>query len=90
MARDILRLHSIYREKVIQDLQKEIELGWNGSNSSMTIDQIIESKKNLNEPLSRKFWSSGTNAPSFSKRILRAVSCSSAFFQFCSILPVSF
>ncbi|MDR6300642.1 hypothetical protein [Mesonia maritima] len=45
MARDILRLHSIYREKVIQDLQKEIELGWNGSNSSMTIDQIIESKK---------------------------------------------
>jgi toxin ParE1/3/4 len=27
---DALRLHSIYREKVIMDLRKEIEKGWNG------------------------------------------------------------
>ncbi len=46
LIRDALRLHRIYREKVIQDLRKEIELGWEGENSSMTMDQIIESKKN--------------------------------------------
>ncbi|MBZ9730121.1 type II toxin-antitoxin system ParD family antitoxin [Salegentibacter sp. JZCK2] len=45
VIRDALRLHGIYREKVIQDLRKEIELGWDGPDSSMTLDQIIESKK---------------------------------------------
>ncbi|SKB55437.1 antitoxin ParD1/3/4 [Salegentibacter holothuriorum] len=45
VIRDALRLHTIYREKVIQDLRKEIELGWDGPDSSMTMDQIIESKK---------------------------------------------
>ena len=45
VVRDALRLHGIYREKVIKDLRKEIELGWDGPNSSMTMDQIIESKK---------------------------------------------
>lgn len=45
VIRDALRLHSIYREKVIQDLRKEIESGWEGPDSSMTMDQIIESKK---------------------------------------------
>lgn len=46
LIRDALRLHKIYREKVIQDLRKEIELGWEGENASMTMAQIIESKKN--------------------------------------------
>ena len=45
VIRDALRLHSIYREKVIQDLRKEIELGWDGPESSMSMDQIIESKR---------------------------------------------
>jgi antitoxin ParD1/3/4 len=45
VIRDALRLHTIYREKVIQDLRKEIELGWDGPDSSMSMDQIIESKK---------------------------------------------
>lgn len=45
VIRDALRLHGIYREKVIQDLRKEIELGWDGPDSSMTMDQIIESRK---------------------------------------------
>lgn len=47
LIRDALRLHKIYREKVIQDLRKEIELGWEGENASITMAQIIESKKNV-------------------------------------------
>lgn len=45
VIRDALRLHSIYREKVIQDLRKEIELGWDGPDSSVSMEQIIESRK---------------------------------------------
>lgn len=46
LIRDALRLHKIYREKLIQDLRKEIKLGWEGEDASMTMTQIIESKKN--------------------------------------------
>ena len=45
VIRDALRLHGIYREKVIQELKKEIELGWEGPDSSMTMDEIIEARK---------------------------------------------
>lgn len=30
VIRDALRLHGIYREKIIQNLRKEIEKGWDG------------------------------------------------------------
>jgi antitoxin ParD1/3/4 len=30
LIRDVLRLHGIYREKVIQDLRREIEKEWDG------------------------------------------------------------
>lgn len=45
VIRDAIRLHSIYREKVIMDLRKEIEKGWNGPESSKTMEEIILSKK---------------------------------------------
>lgn len=45
VIRDALRLHSIYRQKVIQDLRKEIESGWDGPDSSMSMDEIIKSIK---------------------------------------------
>ncbi|MFN4763482.1 type II toxin-antitoxin system ParD family antitoxin [Gillisia sp. Q332] len=45
VIRDALRLHGIYREKVIQDLRREIEMGWDGPDSSLTMDQIIETRK---------------------------------------------
>lgn len=45
VIRDALRLHGIYRDKIIQDLRKDIEKGWDGPDSSMTLEQIIESKK---------------------------------------------
>lgn len=45
VIRDALRLHKIYREKVIDDLRREIEKGWNGPDSPRTMEEIIASKK---------------------------------------------
>lgn len=45
VIRDALRLHEIYREKVIADLRKEIEKGLNSENSEKTIKDLIEEKK---------------------------------------------
>ncbi|GAA3623337.1 type II toxin-antitoxin system ParD family antitoxin [Flavivirga jejuensis] len=42
---DALRLHQIYRHRVIKDLRAEIEKGWEGTESTKTMDEIIESKK---------------------------------------------
>lgn len=47
VIRDALRLHGIYREKVIKDLRREIEKGWEGPESNLSMSQIIASKKNL-------------------------------------------
>ncbi len=46
VVRDALRLHEVYRHRVIQDLKTEIEKGWNDSSSSRSIKDIIQSKKN--------------------------------------------
>lgn len=45
VIRDALRLHGIYRKKVIQDLRREIEKGWDGPDSNLSMSQIIASKK---------------------------------------------
>jgi antitoxin ParD1/3/4 len=45
LVRDALRLHEIYRHKVIQDLRDEIERGWSGSTSKRSVKDIIESKR---------------------------------------------
>lgn len=45
VIRDALRLHSIYRDKVIKDLRDEIEKGWSKNTSTRKITDIIASKK---------------------------------------------
>jgi antitoxin ParD1/3/4 len=45
VIRDALRLHEIYREKVINDLRNEIEKGWSSESSNRTVNDIIEAKK---------------------------------------------
>ncbi|SEL72870.1 antitoxin ParD1/3/4 [Maribacter orientalis] len=45
VIRDALRLHQIYRHKVIADLRVEIEKGWNGPDSDISVDDIIASRK---------------------------------------------
>lgn len=45
VVRDALRLHEIYRHRLIQDLKAEIEKGWDGTPSSRSIKDIIKSNK---------------------------------------------
>lgn len=45
VIRDALRLHSIYRDKVIKDLRLEIEKGWSANTSQRSVADIIASKK---------------------------------------------
>ena len=45
VIKDALSLHQRYRERAIEDLRKEIALGWDGPDSAMTMDEIIESLK---------------------------------------------
>lgn len=45
VVRDALRLHEVYRHRVIQDLKAEIEKGWESNSSSRSIRDIIDSKK---------------------------------------------
>lgn len=45
VVRDALRLHEIFRHRIIQDLKTEIEKGWNNSSSSRSVQDIIESKR---------------------------------------------
>ncbi|BEV04418.1 type II toxin-antitoxin system ParD family antitoxin [Chryseobacterium gambrini] len=46
VVRDALRLHEVYRHRVIQDLKAEIEKGWNDFESSRSVKDIIQAKKN--------------------------------------------
>lgn len=45
LVRDALRLHEVYRHKVIMDLRAEIEKGWDGPASKRSITDIINEKK---------------------------------------------
>ena len=44
LVREALRLHQIYRERLIIDLQKEIEKGLESGYSNHTINDILKSK----------------------------------------------
>jgi len=44
VVRDALRLHKIYRHKVIEELRAEIAKGWDGKASKRTATQIAEGK----------------------------------------------
>ncbi len=46
VVRDALRLHQIYRHKIIEDLRAEIEKGWKENTSNKTVRDIIAAKTN--------------------------------------------
>ena len=48
VVRDALRLHELYRKKIIEDLKVEIEKGWGGPTSKRSVKDIIASKKDIN------------------------------------------
>ncbi|WP_336065777.1 type II toxin-antitoxin system ParD family antitoxin [Mesoflavibacter sp. CH_XMU1404-2] len=45
LVRDALRLHEIYRHKVIQDLRNEIEKGWSAPTTNQSVSDIIAEQK---------------------------------------------
>lgn len=45
VIRDALRLHTIYRNKIIKDLRAEIEKGIESGISKRTVKDILESKQ---------------------------------------------
>ncbi|MBN4057812.1 type II toxin-antitoxin system ParD family antitoxin [Olleya sp. AH-315-K02] len=45
LVRDALRLHEVYRHKVINDLRVEIEKGWSRETSKRSVQEIISSKQ---------------------------------------------
>ena len=46
VVRDALRLHKTYRHKVLDELRKEIQKGWDSPDSSRTVAAIIKEKQN--------------------------------------------
>jgi antitoxin ParD1/3/4 len=49
VIRDALRLHEIYREKIIADLRTEIEKGIESGTSNRTVQDIIDAKRKLHK-----------------------------------------
>ncbi len=47
VVRDALRLHEIYRHRVIEDLRAEINIGWEGITSKRSVKDIINTKIEL-------------------------------------------
>lgn len=45
VVRDAIRMHEIYRFRMLQELKNEIEKGWEGASSSRTVKDIIRSRK---------------------------------------------
>lgn len=45
VVRDAIRLHQLYRERVLRELQREIEIGWESGDSGKTVLDILEELK---------------------------------------------
>ena len=45
LVRDALRLHEVYRNRVIMDLRTEIEKGWEEPTSPRSVSDIISEKR---------------------------------------------
>ena len=45
VVRDALRLHKVFRDKIIEELKAEIVKGWDGPTSKRKIKDIIEDKR---------------------------------------------
>ena len=54
VVRDALRLHEIYRHRIVEELRAEIAKGWDGPTSNKTVQDIIASKGK-----SRSKWNPG-------------------------------
>lgn len=48
VVRDALRLHEVYRHRVIEELRAEIAKGWSGPASERSVKDIIKAKTKEN------------------------------------------
>jgi len=48
VVRDALRLHAVYRHKVIEDLRMEIAKGWDSESSTKSVSDILKEKRAQN------------------------------------------
>jgi len=46
VVRDALRLHQLFRNKVLEELRTEIDKGWDGPTSTRSVKDIIKDKAN--------------------------------------------
>lgn len=44
VVRDALRLHELFRKRVLDELRKEIDKGWDGPTSKRNVQDIIKAK----------------------------------------------
>jgi antitoxin ParD1/3/4 len=49
VVRDALRLHQVYRHKVIEELRAEIAKGWEGKTSSRSASRIARDKRDASD-----------------------------------------
>lgn len=45
VVRDALRLHEVYRKKVLDELRAEIDKGWDGQASKRSVKDIVAAKR---------------------------------------------
>ncbi|GJL66096.1 MAG: hypothetical protein NPIRA05_10670 [Nitrospirales bacterium] len=50
VVRDALRLHEVYRHRVIEELRSEIAKGWDGVASTRTAKDIVKAKVRSRKP----------------------------------------
>jgi antitoxin ParD1/3/4 len=46
VVRDALRLHELFRNRVLDELRSEINKGWNGPASKRSVQDVIKAKAN--------------------------------------------
>ena len=47
VVRDAMRLHQIYRTRLLEELRAEIDRGWEGEMSKRTVSDIVKSKRKV-------------------------------------------
>jgi len=50
VVREALRMHELYRNKVLEELRAEIAKGWNSPSSNRSVKDIIKAKTKAYKP----------------------------------------
>lgn len=51
VVRDALRLHELYRNRILEELRNEIAKGWDGPTSKRTVQDIVKAKGKLRDDI---------------------------------------